>query len=80
LVLDGVQVEPGELIVGDDDGLVVGSEEEFGAAVEAAEVIESREKALQTRLLDGTSLFDVMNYEEHLVALRDGRPGGLAFG
>ena len=31
-------------------------------------------------MLDGTSLFDVMNYDEHLAALRDGRPGGLAFG
>ena len=80
LSLDGVAVAPGELIVGDDDGLVVGSEDEFGAAVDAAEVIEAREKALQARLLDGTSLFDVMNYDEHLAALRDGRPGGLAFG
>ena len=80
LSLDGVRVDPGELIVGDDDGLVVGSEDEFGAAVDAAEAIEAREKGLQARMLDGASLFDVMNYDEHLAALRDGRPGGLAFG
>ena len=80
LSLDGVRVEPGELIVGDDDGLVVGSEDELAAAVDGAEVIEAREKGLQTRLLEGASLFDVMNYDEHLAALRDGRPGGLAFG
>jgi regulator of RNase E activity RraA len=80
LSLDGVTVQPGELIVGDDDGLVVGSEDEFGAGVDAAEAIEAREKGLQARMLEGASLFDVMNYDEHLAALRAGRPGGLAFG
>lgn len=80
LSLDGVRVDPGELVIGDDDGLVVGSESEFGAALDGAEAIETREKGLQARMLDGASLFDVMNYDEHLAALRDGRPGGLAFG
>ena len=80
LSLDGVRVDPGELVIGDDDGLVVGSESELGAAVDGAEAIETREKGLQARMLDGASLFDVMNYDEHLAALRDGRPGGLAFG
>lgn len=80
LSLDGVAVVPGELLVGDDDGLVTGSEDEFAAAVDRAEAIEAREKALQGRILAGTSLFDVMTYEEHLAALREGRPGGLSFG
>ena len=80
LSIGGVDVGPGELIVGDDDGLVVGSEEDFLAAVDGAEAIEAREKGLQARMLDGASLFDVMNYDEHLAALRDGRPSGLAFG
>lgn len=80
LSLDGVPVQPGEIVVGDDDGLVVGSEDELGAAVDGAETIEAREKGLQARMLEGASLFDVLNYEEHLSALRDGRPSGLAFG
>lgn len=80
LSLDGVRVEPGELLVGDDDGLVVGTDAELATAVEGAEAIEAREKGLQRRMLEGASLFDVMNYDEHLAALRDGRPGGLAFG
>lgn len=80
LSLDGVAVRPGELVVGDDDGLVVGSQDELGSAVDAAEAIEARETGLQARMLEGASLFDVMNYDEHLAALRDGRPGGLAFG
>jgi 4-hydroxy-4-methyl-2-oxoglutarate aldolase len=80
LSLEGVRVDPGELLVGDDDGLVVGSADELAAAVDAAEDIEAREKGLQARMLEGASLFDVMNYDEHLAALRDGRPAGLAFG
>ena len=52
LSLDGVVVQPGELVVGDDDGLVVGSADEFGAAVDAAEAIEAREKGLQARMLE----------------------------
>lgn len=80
LFLEGVRVQPGDLILGDEDGLVVGSEQEFASAVEAAEAIEAHEKGLQARMLDGASLFDVMNYDEHLAALREGRPTGLAFG
>lgn len=80
LTLDGVRVAPRDLMVGDDDGLVVGSEHELAAAVDAAELIEAREKRLQARLLDGASLFDVMTYDEHLTALREGRPGGLSLG
>ena len=80
LSLQGVRVDPGDVIVGDDDGLVVGSPDELAAAVDPAEAIEAREKGLQVRLLEGTSLFDVLNYEEHLAALEGGLPGGLAFG
>ena len=80
LSLDGVVVNPGDLLVGDDDGLVAGSEDELLAALDGAEAIEAREKALQARILEGTSLFDVLNYDEHLAALTEGRPGGLAFG
>ncbi len=80
LSLDGVRVEQGEVVVGDDDGLVVGSEGELDAAVDGAEAIEAREKGLQARMLDGASLFEVMSYDEHLAALRAGRPGGLGFG
>jgi 4-hydroxy-4-methyl-2-oxoglutarate aldolase len=77
--LGGVRVSQGELIVGDDDGLVVGSEQELHAAVDGAEAIEAREKGLQARMVEGASLFDVMNYDEHLAALREGRSGGLVF-
>lgn len=80
LELGGIRVAPGDLLVGDDDGLVTGTPAEFRAALDAAEAIEAREKTLQPRLLEGTSLFDVMSYDEHLAALRAGHPSALSFG
>lgn len=79
LALGGIRVEPGDLLVGDDDGLVVGTPAEFAAALDAAEAIEAREKRLQAAILAGTSLFEALNYAEHLAELRAGRPGGLVF-
>lgn len=79
LALDGVPVRPGEWLVGDDDGLVVGSVAEFEAAVGAAEAIEARESGLQGRMLQGGSLFDVINYDEHVAALEAGQTSRLAF-
>ena len=46
------------LIVGDDDGLVVGTAQEFEAALPRAREIEDRESALQQTILGGSSLFD----------------------
>lgn len=80
LDLNGVAVAPGELIVGDDDGLVVGTAAELAAALDGAETIEARERRLQSVMLAGASLFDAMNFDEHLAELRAGRPGGLALG
>lgn len=80
LDLNGVAVAPGELIVGDDDGLVVGTAAELAAALDGAETIEARERRLQSAMLAGASLFDAMNFDEHLAELRAGRPSGLALG
>ena len=58
LDMGGVRVAPGDLIVGDDDGLVVGTAQEFEAALPRAREIEDRESALQQTILGGSSLFD----------------------
>lgn len=80
LDLDGVRVEPGAVLVADDDGILVGSADEMAAALAGAEAIEEREKRLQAAMLAGASLFDAMNYDEHLAALQAGETGGLAIG
>lgn len=80
LSLGGVEVAPGDVLVGDDDGLVVGTPEELATALPTAEAIEAREQGVRAAVLAGASLVDLMNYDEHLAALRAGRPGGLTIG
>jgi 4-hydroxy-4-methyl-2-oxoglutarate aldolase len=77
--IGSVPVRPGDLVVGDDDGLIVATEEELGAVLDAAEAIQRREEGLRTAIAAGSSLFDSLNYDEHLAALRAGRSSTLTF-
>jgi regulator of RNase E activity RraA len=79
VVIGGVEVRPGELVLGDDDGIVVASEDEVRAAIDGAEVIQRREEALRDAIAAGASLFAHLNYDEHLAALQAGRASKLAF-
>ena len=79
LTIDGVEVRPGDLLVGDDDGIIVGSVTDFAAIIDAAEAIQTREKALRTSIERGSSLFDAMNFTDHVARLRAGEPTRLAF-
>ena len=73
VLIGGVEVRPGDLVLGDDDGIVVVSDDEVLALLEGAEVIQRREEALQIAIAAGTTLFDSLNYDEHLAALEAGR-------
>ena len=79
LVIDDVVVRPGDLVLGDDDGLLVASEAEVLATIDGAEVIQQREGALRAAIEGGESLFDHLNYDEHVAALRAGQPSKLTF-
>ena len=48
-----VEVRPGDLVLGDDDGLVVATEEEVLAVLDAAEAIQRREEALRAAIAAG---------------------------
>jgi 4-hydroxy-4-methyl-2-oxoglutarate aldolase len=77
--LGDVEVRPGEILVGDDDGIVVASDAELEAAIETAEAIQLREGRIRSAIQDGTSLFEQLNFAEHVENLRAGRPSSLAF-
>ncbi|MGI3779715.1 MAG: RraA family protein [Janthinobacterium lividum] len=79
LTLGDVEVRPGDLVLADDDGVVVGSPAEVAAAIDAAEAIQTREEALRAAIERGEPLFDHLNVDEHVAALRDGRDTRLAF-
>ena len=62
ITIGEVSVRPGELVLGDDDGIVVASEQELAAVLDAAEAIQRREEALRAAIEGGRSLFDSLNY------------------
>jgi 4-hydroxy-4-methyl-2-oxoglutarate aldolase len=72
ILIGEVTVRPGDLVLGDDDGIVIGSEAEVSDAIDGAEVIQQREAALRAAIEGGESLFDHLNFDEHLAALREG--------
>jgi regulator of RNase E activity RraA len=79
LDIEGVTVEPGDYLVGDSDGIVVGSIEEFLAVIDRAEEIEIFEAELRAKIVNDSSLLDYMNYVEHLSALQSGQESKLNF-
>lgn len=79
ITIGAVVVRPGDLVLGDDDGLVVATENELQAVLDVAEVIQRREEALRAAIAAGSSLFDATNYDEHVAALRAGRDSKLTF-
>lgn len=79
LTLGDVEVQPGDFLLADDDGVVVGSPAEIAAAIEGAEAIQSRDEALRAAIERGESLFDHLNVDDHVQALRDGHDTRLTF-
>jgi 4-hydroxy-4-methyl-2-oxoglutarate aldolase len=53
----GVEVAPGDLLVGDDDGIVVGTAAELEAVLEAAEALQATERSILAGIRAGESLF-----------------------
>jgi regulator of RNase E activity RraA len=79
VTIGGITVDPGDLVVADDDGIVVGTETELWAAVATAEAIIAREQALRQSIEDGASLFDRITFSEHAAKLAEGEPSALRF-
>jgi regulator of RNase E activity RraA len=79
LEIEGVTVQPGDYLVGDADGIVVGSIEELMAVIDRAEEIEKFEAELRMKIVNGSSLLEHMNYDEHLAALQSGQESKLNF-
>jgi 4-hydroxy-4-methyl-2-oxoglutarate aldolase len=77
--IGGVEVSSGDLVIGDDDGLVIAPAERLAAAVAAAEGIEAAERALLRGMAGGRALPSMTNLDEHLAALAEHRDTALRF-
>jgi 4-hydroxy-4-methyl-2-oxoglutarate aldolase len=63
IVADGVLVEPGDVIVADDDGVLVIPQAHLVRAVEGARARAAKEVAIRGRIEAGESLFEILNME-----------------
>ena len=75
----GVSVFPGDIILGDDDGIVVMDEEEMIKIVDAAESIQQKEEKVLAKMEEGQSLFDMLNFREHYERISQKQKSQLIF-
>jgi RraA family protein len=79
VLLGTVTVNPGDILLGDDDGIIVATEAELAAAIDKAEAIQAIEDALLSSMAEGASLFDTLNFDEHVNNLHAGKASSLSF-
>jgi 4-hydroxy-4-methyl-2-oxoglutarate aldolase len=75
----GIAVRPGEIVFGDDDGLLIAAPERIEAALETAEAIGRAEQAILAGQARGDALHGLTNHDEHVAALDRGEDSRLAF-
>ena len=69
VVVGGVTVNPGDIVLGDRDGVVVIPFDEAETVATAAEKRRAGEAVTMERLQKGESLFDIYNYQKTFDAL-----------
>lgn len=69
-------VRPGDIVFGDDDGLLIAPPAQIEAALDTAEAIARAERAI---LASDRSLLELTNHAEHGAALDRGEASALAF-
>jgi 4-hydroxy-4-methyl-2-oxoglutarate aldolase len=75
----GVEVSPGDIVFGDDDGVLVAAPERIAAALDTAELIGRAERAILAAQARGEALHDLTNHREHVAALDRGEASALEF-
>jgi 4-hydroxy-4-methyl-2-oxoglutarate aldolase len=75
----GVEVSPGDIVFGDDDGVLIATAERIAAALEPAESIGRAEQAILAAQARGEAMHGLTNHGEHVAALERGEQSALAF-
>ncbi|MGO9115985.1 MAG: 4-carboxy-4-hydroxy-2-oxoadipate aldolase/oxaloacetate decarboxylase [Desulfomonilaceae bacterium] len=68
LILDNVTIYPGDLILGDRDGVVVVKREDAAEILQKSKAREEKEEALKLRLKRGESTLDILGFGDILKA------------
>jgi regulator of RNase E activity RraA len=76
----GLDVAPGDIVFGDDDGLVIAPPAQIEAALETGEAIGRAEGAILRHTRSGQrSLHELTNWETHVATLDRGEESSLGF-
>jgi 4-hydroxy-4-methyl-2-oxoglutarate aldolase len=75
----GVDVAPGDIVFGDDDGVLIAPAQRIAAALGTGEQIGRGERAILAAQARGEALHDMTNHAEHVAALDRGEASALAF-
>ncbi len=66
IVCGGMPVRPGDVVLGDEDGVVVVTREQAESTLRAAIEREEREAAIMRRLQEGELTLDVLGFRQAL--------------
>ncbi len=66
VTVGGVVVRPGDIVVGDRDGLVVVAKEEVAQVIQASEERERKEEIMRRRLEEGATMVELLGLQETL--------------
>ncbi len=75
----GIDVAAGDLVFGDDDGVVIAPAARIEAALATAERIGAAEHAMLGAMATGRPLHELTSYREHVAALDAGHESTLEF-
>jgi regulator of RNase E activity RraA len=75
----GISVSPGDIVFGDDDGIVVMKESEIMTILDVAEAIQKIEEKVMKKMEAKTSLFHLMNFPDHYERISKGQDSKLEF-
>jgi RraA family protein len=75
----GVVVHPGDIVFGDADGVICGTDAELAALLDGAASVMANEEKAFAAFKAGTGLMDMLNFEEHYAARAAGKPSDLKY-
>jgi 4-hydroxy-4-methyl-2-oxoglutarate aldolase len=75
----GIDVAAGDIVFGDDDGVVIAGADRIAAALEGGEAIARAERAMLAAMAGGRPIHDLTNYAEHAARLDAGEQSRLEF-
>jgi len=79
IICGKITVNPGDIIFGDSDGVLVGSAQSFASIIHEAENIVAVEKQLIEGMKMGISLHKMTNFEQHVRLRKEGKESKLEF-